>query len=460
MQSRNLTTLTRLRPLIASTMLTMVTLTGCTPEPSPVNDATAKAVGNSLLLNPQTAADFTPNEVLAAYAIFSPEQLVQQSLRQLRLRQMDQAPSFRELWALHNLMVQLGANMGLKHHKAFDLLEYDSFKTMLLDPASESAIAITSKESYVYRFEQTVRAAVVAGQSSWYLDRAEAEQSFGALSEAEYQAITAIAGDLGKRPIRLLAMDLTKVIDKTATESPQLLTITNALAERMNLKPSATGTDTHDPKQVLAAAINWLAAQKDAHVATVAIHSDPAHSSNFFTPFLIGYTTGSNRSSLGYSASGRMGQSPIALSANGAPRASTTANTGTSSRSGSSTNSGARGGGSVGGGSRGGGSSFGGGGARGGGGGGRSDARLKTEIARIEGAEGLLSAMHGYQYSWRDTGDMDCGVLAQEIEKIAPHLVSLDAEGMRVVNYFGIIAVLIEANKSMLARIHALESRL
>jgi hypothetical protein len=462
MQSRN-ATLKRLAPVIASTVLTLVGLTGCTPEPKAVSPTRAKEVGNSLLLNPQHAADYEANEILAAYAIFSPEQLVQQSLRQLRLRQNDLAPSIRELWALHNLMVQLGANMGLKDHKPFDLLQYDSFKTMLLDPASESAIAVTSKESYVYRFEQAVRAAIAAGQSSWYLDRAAAEQSFGSLSDVEYQAISAIAGDLSKRPIKLLTLDLTKVIDKTAAESPQLQTITNALAARMNLELPTVGPATHDPKQVLAAAINWLATQKDADVATAAIHSDPAHSSNVFAPFLMGYMAGSNRSSLGYSASGRMGQSPIGLSANGAPRAATTTNAGTSSRSGSSssTSSGAYGG-SRGGGFSGGGG--GGGGARGGGGGfsgggGRSDARLKTEIVRIEGAEGLLSAMHGYQYSWRDTGDMDCGVLAQEIEAIAPHLVSFDAEGMRVVNYFGIIAVLIEANKSMLARIHALETR-
>lgn len=79
-----------------------------------------------------------------------------------------------------------------------------------------------------------------------------------------------------------------------------------------------------------------------------------------------------------------------------------------------------------------------------------SDARLKTNIVPIQHAVSTLQHLNGYTYNWKDdTADkqLQSGLLAQEIEKVFPHLVKKDDKGILSVNYTGLIPVLLEAIK-------------
>jgi hypothetical protein len=92
-----------------------------------------------------------------------------------------------------------------------------------------------------------------------------------------------------------------------------------------------------------------------------------------------------------------------------------------------------RGGGGMsmgGGGFRGGGGGFGGG--RGGGGGRRSDIRLKHDIALLGH---LDSGLGFYRFSYVGEDTKYVGVMAQDVQKTMPHLVSRDAEGYLRVHY-------------------------
>ena len=50
------------------------------------------------------------------------------------------------------------------------------------------------------------------------------------------------------------------------------------------------------------------------------------------------------------------------------------------------------------------------------------------------------------------------GLIAQEVEKIFPDLVEVGPDGMKGVNYVGLIAPLIESIKELKSRIQVLET--
>lgn len=63
---------------------------------------------------------------------------------------------------------------------------------------------------------------------------------------------------------------------------------------------------------------------------------------------------------------------------------------------------------------------------------GMSDRRLKTNI---EDTGEDLAGVPIKDFTWKDTGKRDRGVIAQEVEKKYPHLVEMDPSGYRKVNY-------------------------
>jgi len=81
-----------------------------------------------------------------------------------------------------------------------------------------------------------------------------------------------------------------------------------------------------------------------------------------------------------------------------------------------------------------------------------SDARLKTNITPLKAALYKLSLLNGYHYNWlakeRDQ-QLQTGLLAQEVEQQMPELVATDEEGIKSVNYNGMIAYLVEAVKEL-----------
>jgi hypothetical protein len=87
-----------------------------------------------------------------------------------------------------------------------------------------------------------------------------------------------------------------------------------------------------------------------------------------------------------------------------------------------------------------------------------SDMALKDNIMTLENPMNILEQLTGVQFTWKDNGLKSSGVIAQDIEKVLPHLVSTD-ENHKTVNYLGIIPYLIETIKELNERINSLESK-
>lgn len=90
-----------------------------------------------------------------------------------------------------------------------------------------------------------------------------------------------------------------------------------------------------------------------------------------------------------------------------------------------------------------------------------SDVTLKNDIVTIAYALDKVNNMRGVSYVRKDYNDglTRLGVIAQEIEKILPEVVTENADGIKAVNYSGIIPVLIEAIKELSHKVDILESK-
>lgn len=77
-----------------------------------------------------------------------------------------------------------------------------------------------------------------------------------------------------------------------------------------------------------------------------------------------------------------------------------------------------------------------------------------------------IQQLRGVTWEWREEAPEDAkaqpgmGVIAQEVEKVFPQLVETTPEGLKKVNYDGLIAPLIEAVKELDARLQAVEQQL
>lgn len=77
-----------------------------------------------------------------------------------------------------------------------------------------------------------------------------------------------------------------------------------------------------------------------------------------------------------------------------------------------------------------------------------------------------ISRVRGVTWRWRDDAPADAkdqpgiGVIAQEVELVFPELVTTDEDGIKHVDYVGLIGPLIEAVKELDERIQSLEAEL
>ncbi len=76
-----------------------------------------------------------------------------------------------------------------------------------------------------------------------------------------------------------------------------------------------------------------------------------------------------------------------------------------------------------------------------------SDERLKKEIEPVEEATEKVLALHPVLWKWKGGETQDQGFLAQDLERIQPHLVHDDpgGSGFKKVNYAGIIPLLVRS---------------
>lgn len=87
-----------------------------------------------------------------------------------------------------------------------------------------------------------------------------------------------------------------------------------------------------------------------------------------------------------------------------------------------------------------------------------SDAEHKTNITTVENALNTVSELRGVSFNWKEDNRSSLGVIAQEVEKVLPELVTTH-NGKKSVNYDGLIGVLIEAVKELKQEIDELKSQ-
>ena len=98
-----------------------------------------------------------------------------------------------------------------------------------------------------------------------------------------------------------------------------------------------------------------------------------------------------------------------------------------------------------------------------------SDERLKDNMSPLQGALDNVTKLNGYEFEWNSNQAIykghDIGVIAQDVEAVAPELVDTRADGYKAVKYEKLTALLIEAvtelteqNQEMKAEIETLRS--
>jgi len=86
-----------------------------------------------------------------------------------------------------------------------------------------------------------------------------------------------------------------------------------------------------------------------------------------------------------------------------------------------------------------------------------SDSRLKANIVSLGSTLAKLLLIDGKSYTMKKDGKQKIGVLAQDIQKVFPELVTTDDKDMLAVNYQGLVPVLINALKEQDNKISRLE---
>jgi hypothetical protein len=95
-----------------------------------------------------------------------------------------------------------------------------------------------------------------------------------------------------------------------------------------------------------------------------------------------------------------------------------------------------------------------------------SDERLKENVETIKGSLDKVMSIGGYEFDWvpmegiHENEGHDIGVIAQEIQKVLPEIVTTRENGYLAVKYEKIVALLIEAIKEQQKQIDDIKSKL
>ena len=94
-----------------------------------------------------------------------------------------------------------------------------------------------------------------------------------------------------------------------------------------------------------------------------------------------------------------------------------------------------------------------------------SDYTLKRNIEDIQNPIEIIKELTGKSFNWKNSGEFDYGLIAQEVEKILPELVkekdNISGEGTKkVVKYISMIPILIESIKELSSKNDSLEQKL
>jgi len=85
----------------------------------------------------------------------------------------------------------------------------------------------------------------------------------------------------------------------------------------------------------------------------------------------------------------------------------------------------------------------------------RSSRRWKTDVVPLEDGLALVQQLQGVRYRWIEDGTPDLGLVAEEVGKVVPEIVTYAPNGVDAerVNYARLVALLVEAVKEQQAQI-------
>lgn len=88
-----------------------------------------------------------------------------------------------------------------------------------------------------------------------------------------------------------------------------------------------------------------------------------------------------------------------------------------------------------------------------------SDRNLKENIQVIQNPIEKIQSIQGVSFDWKEVKQSSLGVIAQDVEKVLPELVS-ECDGKKAVNYNGLVGLLIEAVKTQQEQINTLRQEI
>lgn len=96
-----------------------------------------------------------------------------------------------------------------------------------------------------------------------------------------------------------------------------------------------------------------------------------------------------------------------------------------------------------------------------------SDERLKQNITEIKSSNEIINQLRPVSYFWNETGkkkggntQLQYGLIAQEVEKVLPNIVSTDNEGYKSVNYNELIPLLLQTVQNQGKKIEELQKEI
>ena len=93
-----------------------------------------------------------------------------------------------------------------------------------------------------------------------------------------------------------------------------------------------------------------------------------------------------------------------------------------------------------------------------------SDERLKDDITLIENPLEKVLSLDAIEFNWNENQETytghDIGLIAQQVEKVAPELIATRQDGYKAVKYDKINALLVGAIKEQQQKIESLEERI
>jgi hypothetical protein len=89
-----------------------------------------------------------------------------------------------------------------------------------------------------------------------------------------------------------------------------------------------------------------------------------------------------------------------------------------------------------------------------------SDCNLKTNITKIENPLDKIETISGYTYKRKDTGNLETGLIAQEVIKILPEVINYNTDSNYTISYGNMAGILVECIKELNEKIKLLNNRI